>query len=92
MTMVSAKTSKMPNRPCRTGSCVSAQAWAIEPVPRPASLEKMPRATPFCMLVKKLPTTPPVTAMGWKAPVTMAPSTAGTRPRLSATTPSASIT
>ena len=64
----------------------------MEPVPRPASLEKMPRATPFCMLVKKLPTIPPVTAMGEKAPVTMAPSTAGMRPALRTTTPSASTT
>ena len=47
---------------------VSAQAWAMEPVPRPASLEKIPRDTPRFMLVKKLPITPPVTACGWNAP------------------------
>ena len=92
MTMVSAKTSKMPNMPCFTGFLVSAQAWAMLPVPRPASLEKMPRDTPFFRLRNTLPTTPPVKARGWKAPPTMAASTPGSRWKFSATTPSASAT
>ena len=47
MTMVSTKTSKIPKSPWRTGYLVSAEAWAIEPVPSPASLEKIPQDTPF---------------------------------------------
>ena len=66
--IVSVNTSKIPNIPCFTGSPVSAHAWAMEPVPRPASLEKIPRATPFFILRKKLPTIPPVTEAGWNAP------------------------
>lgn len=58
-----------------TGFLVSAQAWAMEPVPRPASLEKMPRETPFCMLMNRLPMVPPVKAAGLKAPATMDSST-----------------
>ena len=79
MTMVSAKTSKMPNMPCLTGFFVSAQAWAMEPVPRPASLEKMPRETPFCILMNRLPMVPPVKAAGLNAPAKMASITAGKR-------------
>ena len=71
MTMVSANTSKMPNMPCLAGFLVSAQAWAMEPVPRPASLEKMPRETPFCMLTNRLPMVPPVKAAGLNAPAMM---------------------
>ena len=71
MIIVSANTSKMPNMPCVTGFCVSAQAWAIEPVPRPASLEKMPRETPFCILTNRLPMMPPVNAAGLNAPSKM---------------------
>ena len=36
----------------------------MDPVPRPASLEKIPLDTPFFMLIKKLPTAPPVTEAG----------------------------
>ncbi len=64
MTMVSMKTSKIPKNPCLTGFFVSAHAWAMEPVPSPASLEKIPRDTPFFILRNILPTTPPVTADG----------------------------
>ena len=87
MTMVSAKTSKMPNIPCLAGFFVSAQAWAMEPVPRPASLEKIPRETPFCILTKRLPMTPPVKAAGLKAPAKMASMTAGKRWMFRMTTP-----
>ena len=68
ITIVSTKTSNIPKNPCFTGFLVSAHAWAIEPVPNPASLEKIPLETPFFMLIKKLPTAPPVTDAGLKAP------------------------
>ena len=70
--MVSVNTSKIPNIPCFPGFLVSAHAWAIEPVPRPASLEKIPLETPFFILINRLPTAPPVTAAGLKAPSKMA--------------------
>ena len=41
------KVSVMDTRPCLTGSLVWAAAAAIGALPRPASLEKIPRATPF---------------------------------------------
>ena len=44
--MVSMKVPSMPIMPCCTGSLVCAAAWAMGALPRPASLEKMPRATP----------------------------------------------
>ena len=47
ITIVSTNTSKIPKKPCFTGFLVSAQACAIDPVPRPASFEKIPRDTPF---------------------------------------------
>jgi len=90
MMIVSTNTSKMPKKPCFTGFFVSAQAWAMEPVPRPASLEKMPRDTPFFMLMKKLPTTPPVTEAGLKAPSIIEANTAGTDLIWKMITPSAS--
>ena len=64
-------TSKIPNIPCFTGFLVSAHAWAMDPVPRPASLEKIPLETPFFILRNRLPTTPPVIAEGWNAPSIM---------------------
>ncbi len=76
ITVVSANTSKMPNRPCCTGPLVSAAAWAIGAEPKPASLENTPRATPLVMaLVMVMPTAPPTTAEGLKAPTKMALST-----------------
>ena len=47
MMMVSTKTSKMPHRPCSTGSLVLEAAWAMGAEPRPASLENTPRAKPW---------------------------------------------
>ena len=44
-TMVSMNTSQMPQSPWPTG-VFCACAWTIEAEPRPASLEKMPRALP----------------------------------------------
>ena len=45
-------------------------AWTRALLPRPASLEKIPRATPFCIATIIEPTTPPVTALGLNAAVT----------------------
>ena len=90
ITIVSTNTSKMPKNPCFTGFLVSAQACAIDPVPSPASLEKIPRDTPFFILIKKLPTAPPVTDAGRNAPARIAPKTCGTFFIFSKTTPSAS--
>ena len=39
---------------------MSAQACAMEPVPSPASFEKIPRETPFFNVINALPTIPPV--------------------------------
>ena len=74
------------------GSSTSEAAWAMEPVPRPASLEKMPRDTPFFIHKNRLPTAPPVTAEGLKAPLRIMASTPGTRFRFSTSTPRAMVT
>ena len=63
----------------------------MEPVPRPASLEKIPLETPFFILMKKLPTTPPVTDAGLNAPLMIALKTPGTFFQLMITTPTARI-
>ena len=89
--IVSVNTSKIPKNPCFTGSLVSADACAIDPVPRPASFEKMPREKPFCILINMLPTTPPVTADGANAPSKIDWNTPGTRSILKPMTPIASI-
>ena len=82
ITMVSAKTSKMPNRPCCTGPSVSAAAWAMGAEPRPASLEKTPRDTPRVMAVRRvMPAAPPTAAEGSNAPSTMARRTGPTLER-----------
>ena len=44
--MVSKNVPVMEINPCRTGSRVCAAAAAIGALPKPDSLEKMPRATP----------------------------------------------
>ncbi|MNJ65046.1 hypothetical protein D3C77_610380 [compost metagenome] len=44
--MVSMNVPSMPIRPERTALSVVPAAWAMPAVPRPASLEKIPRATP----------------------------------------------
>ncbi len=66
--IVSANTSKIPYRPWVLGSASTATEWAIAEVPSPASLEKMPRDAPINMVENTLPTAPPVTALGLKAP------------------------
>ena len=88
---MSTNTSNIPKKPCFTGFLVSAHAWAIEPVPSPASLEKIPLDTPFFILIKKLPITPPVTDAGLNAPLNIDANTAGTFLALRRTTPIARI-
>ena len=90
--MVSANTSNTPKNPCFTGLPVSAEACAIGPVPSPASFENIPLDTPFFILKKKLPITPPVTALGLNAPYIILPNTSGTLFIFKNTTPSASTT
>ncbi|MNF88524.1 hypothetical protein D3C84_710210 [compost metagenome] len=68
MTMVSIKVPSMPIMPERTALLVVPAAWAIPAVPRPASLEKMPRATPKRIAaMTAAPAKPPVAATGVKA-------------------------
>ena len=49
----------------------------MEPVPSPASFEKIPRETPFFNVINALPTIPPVTERGLNAPSKMEANTAG---------------
>ena len=87
ITIVSANTSKIPNIPCFTGSSVSAHACAIDPVPIPASFEKIPLETPRLIVINMLPTTPPVNADGLNAPTKIISNTCGTLSAFSTTTP-----
>ncbi|MNN82000.1 hypothetical protein D3C81_1988850 [compost metagenome] len=67
-TMVSMKVPSMPIRPERTELWVVPAAWAMPAVPRPASLEKMPRATPKRIAaITAAPAKPPLAAAGLKA-------------------------
>ena len=50
-------------RPCLTGSCVCAAAAAIGALPRPASFENIPLATPFCIASSSAPRAPPAIAL-----------------------------
>ncbi len=66
--MVSMKVPIMPIRPENTGSRVAPAACAMPAVPSPASFEKMPRATPFCIAsITPAPRKPPLAATGLKA-------------------------
>ena len=76
--MVSMKVPVMVTRPCRVGSLVCAAAAAIGALPRPASLEKMPLATPFCMAIIMAPSAPPATALAPKALATISTTAWGT--------------
>ena len=78
ITIVSIKVPVMLTSPCLTGSFVCAAAAAIGALPRPASFEKIPRATPFCIATNILPTTPPVIAFGEKAATTIVLNAIGT--------------
>ena len=54
-------------KPCRTGSLVRAAAAAIGALPSPDSLEKIPRAIPFCIAIIIAPNAPPAAASKPKA-------------------------
>ena len=75
--MVSRKVPVIDTRPWRTGSFVCAAAAAIGAEPKPASLEKMPRAMPFCMAMMIAPSAPPAAARRPKALSTMVTSASG---------------
>ena len=61
--IVSAKTSKMPQRPCLTGSLTLELLWTITDEPRPASFEKTPLLHPCVIIVlKATPVAPPQAA------------------------------
>ena len=78
-TSVSIKVPSMAIRPCSTGSSVFAAACAMGALPRPASLEKMPRATPKRIAAQIVaPAKPPVAAEPENADSTMVTSAAGT--------------
>ena len=71
--IVSANTSKIPQRPCLTGSLTLELLWTITEEPRPASFEKTPLLHPCVMMVLNvIPVTPPHTAGALKAPAKMA--------------------
>ncbi len=83
MTMVSTKTSKMPHRPCATGSLVFEAAWAMGAEPRPASLEKTPRAMPIWIALAMVkPVAPPSADCGLNAASTTSASMGSSWPAL----------
>mgnify|MGYP000496930281 CR=1 FL=1 len=68
MMIVSMKVPVIEIRPCSAGHFVLAAAAAIGAEPRPDSLEKTPRATPFCMAIMTVePAKPPAAAAPVKA-------------------------
>ena len=93
MMIVSMKVPVIEIRPCSAGHFVLAAAAAIGAEPRPDSLEKTPRATPFCMAIMTVePAKPPAAAAPVKASLMIMAMAAGTwsrlrmiRPRLMAT-------
>ena len=85
--MVSMKVPIMPTSPEKTGSRVAPAAWAMPAVPRPASLEKMPRATPMRMAISTVePRKPPVAAVGLKACSKISANAAGMRSKYTPST------
>ena len=77
--MVSMKTSSMPMEACCRGDLAVAAAWAMGVEPRPASLEKIPRATPMRMVRSTVaPANPPSADVGVKASETTHQNTRGT--------------
>ena len=62
MIMVSITVPSIDTSPCLTGSVVCTAAAAIGALPIPASLEKIPRAIPFCIASIIAPRAPPATA------------------------------
>ncbi len=78
--MVSMKTSSMPMEACTSGDSAVEAAWAMGAEPRPASLEKTPRAMPMRMaIITEAPAKPPCAAVGVNASETTHQNTAGTR-------------
>ena len=78
ITIVSMNVPVMDTRPWRTGSFVWAAAAAIGALPRPDSLEKIPRAIPFCIATTMVPIAPPASALPVKADFTIVTIAAGT--------------
>ena len=75
--------------PCLTGSSVRAAACAIGALPSPASLEKMPRATPMRSAISIVaPAKPPPAAWPVKALLTTVTTAPGSAPKLSRISPS----
>ena len=75
---VSIKVPVIEIKSCSTGSFVLAAAAAIGAEPRPDSLEKTPRATPFWIAIRMLaPAKPPTAATGLKAEAKIRASVAG---------------
>ena len=77
-TMVSRKTSIGPQTPCSDGVSTLAGEWTMAAVPRPASLEYIPLATPIFMVTKIEPMIPPVAAEGLNAALRIVPIADGT--------------
>jgi hypothetical protein len=78
--MVSTNTSTAPQTPCSKGWAVSAVACTMGAVPRPASLESIPRAMPCLIAVATAtPVAPPTPAAGVNAYVTIVSRTPGIR-------------
>ena len=77
-TRVSAKTSKMPRKPCLTGSVSELEAWAMGAEPSPASFENTPRLSPQ--------PSAPAKERGSRAETTMPRSTPGKFGRFAAMT------
>ena len=78
MMIVSMKVPVMEISPCSAGSFVFAAAAAIGAEPRPDSLEKTPRAIPFCIAIMIVePAKPPAAAVPVNAPSRISPIAAG---------------
>ena len=74
MIRVSMKVPNMPIIPWRTGSLVWAAAWAMGALPKPASFENTPRATPNLSAAQTAaPAKPPVAAVPLNALVKINP-------------------
>ena len=74
---VSITVPSMETSPCAAGSFVCTAAAAIGALPSPASLEKMPRATPFCIDSSIAPIAPPAAALPPNALCTISARAAG---------------
>ncbi len=90
--MVSMNVPSIPIMPERTELVVVPAAWAIPAVPRPASLEKIPRATPKRIAaITAAPAKPPVAAIGVKAWVKIRSNAAGIAEAFTTSTTAAAI-